>query len=137
MDEDTASRNDDRSPRLERQLDRYLAMYQHHYELTVKGMFFYLAAIGAIGSYIFRADALVLHQRYFMLAMIYLSCAGIVTCIIALRWWAAMRSAIDCLCRSLNLDYMPLTAPKYILGLVIIDSLVLIGVAAIFLIRTS
>ena len=41
----------------ERQLERYLNMYRFGYELFVKAMFFYFVAVGAVGSYVFRADA--------------------------------------------------------------------------------
>jgi hypothetical protein len=77
----------------ERQLDRYVGMYQHHYELFVKAMFFYFVAVGAIGSYVFRPEAGTAQQRWFLLTVISTSVASLVGCWISLRWWSAVRDA--------------------------------------------
>jgi hypothetical protein len=46
----------DKTDILKTQLNMYMDLYKHHYELYIKGMVIWLAVIGALAGYIFRPD---------------------------------------------------------------------------------
>jgi len=117
----------------ERQLDRYLNMYRFGYELFVKAMFFYFAAVGAIGSYVFRADASRSQQYWFLVIVIFTSLAASVGCSVTLRWWDAIASAIDDCCRKLGFGSMPIRQGRHLIVLVIIDCFLVAGGCLVFL----
>lgn len=118
---------------IERHLDRYLSVYQHHYELFIRGMFFYFAAIGAVASYVFRPEASTEQQRYFMLVVIFTSSMTIIGCVVSLCWWSAINRRVAQMCEQLSIPSVPLFAPKYIVSLVMFSSVAVICAACVFL----
>lgn len=110
-----------------------MQMYQHHYELFLKALFFYFAAVGAIGSYVFRPEASAEQQRWFLVTVICTSVASLVGCWISLRWWFAIKGATDRLCAHLELEPLPLFASKYLIALFAVDCVAIIAACVTYL----
>jgi hypothetical protein len=117
----------------ERQLDRYLDMYRFGYELFVKAMFFYFAAVGAVGSYVFRADSSRSQQYWFLIIVICTSLAASVGCSITLKWWNSIAGAVDRSCSQLGVETIPIRGGKFLIINVIVDCYLIAGGCLAFL----
>lgn len=99
---------------LKSQLAIFLDAYKHHYELFLKGMLLYLAAIGAVAAYIYR-DGVAHQVREMLSIMVGLGSAiCVIGCISSWRWVGLIETRVNKICSELGVVDFPFMGAKHV-----------------------
>ena len=101
-----------------KQLSLYLEIYKHHFDLFVKGTVVYLALLGAIAGYIFRAEATLASQAALSLFATAISTLAFVGCLVSGRWVAELEAVIGRIAHSLRVEPFPFSGARMVVRVV-------------------
>jgi hypothetical protein len=107
MDEVVGGPNFPTRDELLSQLEMWLDVYKHHFDLFLKGVAFYLAAAGALGGLIYREHATSAAQRTLSLGLEVFSTAAVLGCLISWRFVARLREDTDAIASAVGIRPFP------------------------------
>src|SRR2546425_12803203 len=98
---------------LRAQLTMYMDLYKHHFDLFVKAVVIYFAAMGAIAGYVFN-DSLSSGTRVAVSSVAgIVSLLALVACVCSRRWVTTVEQHVTMMCRQLNLVPFPFSGSRH------------------------
>ena len=111
-----------RSEELADQLGRLIDLYKHHFDLFLKGVAVYLAAVAVIAGYIQNSSTQTGAKITLSFLISLTSVFGIAGCVVSKRFVRQMQERLDNLTRSLSFDHIPLEGAMGIARMTIVVS---------------
>lgn len=96
------------------QLDLYIGIYKHHFDLFIKGLLLYLAVVGASAGFMFRGDVSTQTQLLLASGVAGLSTLAVVGCIVSRRWVRDMDSTVSGITAALGISPLPFSGARRI-----------------------
>jgi hypothetical protein len=118
------------SDQLQKQLELYLDIYKHHFDIYLKAVALYLAVLGATLAYLFRAETKDADRAILALFIVFLSVGAVAGSLFSRRWVVDVQRIHHGI--SSHLGYPPFPFTGAIRVVTLITSLCgLVGVAAV------
>ena len=93
-------------------LAMFIDVYKHHFDLFVKTVFLYFAAMGTAAGYVFRTSATPESKMAVCGVAAAVSIVAVVTCIVCQKWVLRLENTVTAMCIQLALLPFPFSGAK-------------------------
>ena len=93
-------------------LAMFIDVYKHHFDLFVKTVFLYFAAMGTAAGYVFRTSATLESKMAVCGVAAAVSIVAVVTCIVCQKWVLRLENTVTAMCIQLALLPFPFSGAK-------------------------
>jgi hypothetical protein len=115
---------------LQKQLELYLEIYKHHFDMYLKAVALYLAVLGGVLAYLFRAETSAADRRILASFIVLLSVGAVVGSLLSRRWVIDVQRIHHAIAADLGYPLFPFTGATRIV-ILIMSLCGLVGAAAI------